>query len=294
MARYTQLNLNQKPQDKPGADRPQRKSNQRTTMFLGLLGGTVISGIILLNLGACSRKSDQLASGSSNQNPQASSSPAATAPSAASTPPAAVQPPMPKKVVKKRPSTVTYKDPTYGISFRYPRKYTLKTGDNAKPDLAGLGPLPTNFILPGAVTVATVELPKGSYPETDFAGAFFNVSVHRGLTTAECGQFSAPVPAESERILLSQVDIGEMTFTQVEDPTNQADARYYHVFENGACYEMALGLGTLGDSKEGTAPVDREDVFRRLDKILATVKINAEPAPVVAAAPAPSPESGKP
>lgn len=293
MARYTQLNLNAKPQDKPGADRPQLKSSQRTTMFLGLLAGTVISGIILLNLGACSRKSDQLTGGSKNQNPQASSSPAAMVPTATSTPSAA-QLTAPKKVAKKRPSTVTYKDPTYGVSFRYPRKYTLKTGDKAKPDLAGLGPLATNFVLPGAVTVATVELPNGLYPETDFAGAFFNVSVHRGLTSAECGQFSAPVPAESERILLSQVEIGEMTFTQVEDPINQADARYYHVFENGACYEMALGLGTLGDVKDGTAPVDREDVFRRLEKILATVKINTEPAPVVAAGtPVSSPESAK-
>jgi hypothetical protein len=31
-----------------------------------------------------------------------------------------------KKVLKKRPSTVTYKDVASGVSFQYPRKYVLK------------------------------------------------------------------------------------------------------------------------------------------------------------------------
>src|SRR5882757_5510699 len=37
--------------------------------------------------------------------------------------------PAPKKVVRKRPATVTYTDKTYGVSFDYPRRYAIETGD---------------------------------------------------------------------------------------------------------------------------------------------------------------------
>ena len=54
----------------------------------------------------------------------------------------------------------------------------------------------------------------------------------------------------------------------------QADAKYYHAFNNGACYEFALGIATDDDGNvEEITPVDRQAVFARLEKILATVKL---------------------
>jgi len=53
----------------------------------------------------------------------------------------------------------------------------------------------------------------------------------------------------------------------------QTNAKYYHVFGNGACYEFALGVGTDSDHNvEEITPVDRKEVFGKLEKILATVK----------------------
>ncbi len=55
----------------------------------------------------------------------------------------------------------------------------------------------------------------------------------------------------------------------------QAEAQYYHSYENGACYEYILGLGTEGFATEGGVEhVKRDEVFAKLEKILATVKIN--------------------
>jgi hypothetical protein len=55
----------------------------------------------------------------------------------------------------------------------------------------------------------------------------------------------------------------------------QTETRYYHSFENGACYEYILGLGTAGyGTRDGIKPVNRDVLFARLEKILATVKIN--------------------
>lgn len=172
----------------------------------------------------------------------------------------------------------------------------LKTGDEAHPDLAGLGPVPTNFAQPGAVTIVSVEMPRSSYPGTDFASAFFNVSVNRSLAAAECGQFAVPVHVDNGTVPDSKIKLGGMEFAELEDAMQQSDAKYYHVFENGACYEFALGMGTLGsdthdESGDGISPVDRGDVFRKLEKILATVKIQPEPVPEVAGPVHPSEES---
>jgi len=43
-------------------------------------------------------------------------------------------------------------------------------------------------------------------------------------------------------------------------------SKYYHVFQNGACYEFTLKVATTGESDEGGKPVDRGEVFKRLEK----------------------------
>ena len=191
-----------------------------------------------------------------------------------------------KKAVRKRPSVVKYADPVYGVSFRYPRKYSLKTGEEAAKDWDGFGPVPTNFVQPGSVTIASVELPSSSYPGTDFTSAIFNVSVHRNLTPAECGQFALADRNDADsatpaKVKLSQTEYDEMEAVGLHG-MKQADAKYYHVYQNDACYEFALGLGTEGEGTGTVDQVDREKVFRKLETILATVEIKPQPATQVA------------
>jgi hypothetical protein len=184
-----------------------------------------------------------------------------------------------------RPSTVTYTDKTYGVSFRYPRKYSLKTGD--KLDAKSV---PMNFVQPGGIALATVEMPHNSYPGTDFSSALFNISVNKSLRADECTQFGFPKSEhpDSEPGLPSKVRVGETEFNQVEDfgPMKSADAKYYHVFESGACYEFAMAVGTSGDQVDDqTKPVDRKQVFGKLEKILVTVRVKPMAEPQVAAGP---------
>lgn len=248
-------------------------------LFDGKQIAVVTAGLLLLTIFAvigCS-KSKQTPRTTSNLSTQVSSS---AAPVVASMPsPATTEKAAPKKVTKKRPSIVTYKDVASGVSFQYPRKYALKSGNEAKLDWNGLGPVAMNFVEPGGVTIAAVELPRGSYPGTDFASAFFNVSMHRSLPAEKCSMFGLTdtvhpdAPAEA-----TKVKLGGKEFDQVEDfggeAIKQADAKYYHLYENGICYEFALGLGTAGYGiDEGIEPVDRSEVFSKLEKILATVKL---------------------
>jgi hypothetical protein len=257
--------------------------------------------------------------------------------------------PAPKKIVHKKPATVNYADKTYGVTFEYPRRYAIETGDAATQLLAS-NPLPMNFVQPGGVALAAVELPETNYANTDFSSAFFNVSVNKAVSPDQCGEFAVPQPkievksevkseavtevkaeAQSEAkseppaspaptevakqdtpaqasaaqptlsteptnavrssLVSSDVPtnskllIGDMKLRATEavsgEGTRQSDSKYFHVYQNGACYEFALNV-TTDASEEGLVKhVDRDKVFSRLEQILATVKIAPIAAPEV-------------
>ena len=289
--------------------------------------------------------------------------------------------PAPKKVVHKKPATVNYADKSYGVTFEYPRRYAIETGDAATQLLAS-NPLPMNFVQPGGVALAAVELPETSYANTDFSSAFFNVSVNKAVSADQCGEFAVPhsksemmsdgkpevaaevnpevksegkadaqteakpevksepatsstssevvkqevakldtpksnlttlpqpaasseqastqptltsEPADAVKSLSassginsnSKLLIGDMELRATEavsgEGTRQSDSKYFHVYQNGACYEFALNV-TTDASEEGLVKhVDRDKVFSRLEQILATVKIAPIAAPEVAA-----------
>ena len=248
--------------------------------------------------------------------------------------------PAPKKVVHKKPATVNYADKTYGVTFEYPRRYAIETG-NAATELLAENPLAMNFVQPGGVALAAVELPETSYANTDFSSAFFNVSVNKNLSADQCTEFavaqpkqvaqtepapvtptsstdvakqdttsapktdspSASAPAVStsdspsvaksssapstDSTSNSKLMIGDLELRATEavsgEGTRQSDSKYFHVFQNGSCYEFALNVTTVASEDGLTKHVDRDKVFNRLEQILATVKINPVQAPEVAA-----------
>jgi hypothetical protein len=218
--------------------------------------------------------------------------------------------PAPKKVVHRRPATVNYTDKTYGLTFEYPRRYAIETG-SAATELLASNPLAMNFVQPGGVALAAVELPETGFANTDFSSAFFNVSVHKTLTANQCSEFAVPQPktaaaptqpvsdiqtsaaptqsasAQPEPMPNSKLMIGDLELRSTEavsgEGTRQSDSKYFHAFQNGACYEFALNVTTVASEDGVTKHVDRDKVFDRLEKILATVKINPVAAPEVTA-----------
>lgn len=251
--------------------------------------------------------------------------------------------PAPKKpVVHKKPATVNYTDKTYGVTFEYPRRYAIETGDAAS-ELIQTNPLPMNFVQPGGVALAAVELPETGFINTDFSSAFFNVSVHKSISADQCGEFAVPQskPVEkfetatpstevaktevakqdsapvtksdaqpdvaksasstdqaksstlaSEPSSNSKLMLGDMELRATEavtgEGTRQSDSKYFHVYQNGACYEFALNVTTDASAEGLVKHVDRDKVFNRLEQILSTVKINPITPEVTAEAPAPA------
>ncbi len=157
----------------------------------------------------------------------------------------------------------------------------MTSGDKAQPEFAVLGDATMNFVQPGGTTIATVELPNDSYPGTDFASAFFNVNVNRSVSEQECGHFAFVdshnvngAPSDVEKVKVGSTEMAE-TSDFSASPMTQTETQYYHNYESGACYEYILSVGTAGyGTKDGVEPVNRDEVFAKLEKILTTVKIN--------------------
>jgi hypothetical protein len=102
-------------------------------------------------------------------------------------------------------------------------------------------------------------------------------------------QATAQLPSpELSKLAVSKLLIGDMelisTQTTVGGETSKSpreeSSKYYHVFQNGACYEFALKVATTQttpDSATKTVEVNKDEVFRRLEKVLATIRFNPIP-----------------
>ena len=288
-------NFQQSPNKTNSNDSGTTLSSWSRQQKIAMISGFTILGI-LIALSACSKQSPKPALiGISSPETQTSTAAATPAPPSTPATASAVAKDAKKKTHKKRPAAiVTYSDPGTGVSFRYPRKYELATGDKVQPQIEGLGPVPMNFVQPGGSAVAMVAVPSTTYSGTDFTTAFFHVNVNRSLSEQECSQFAfvdtrnpdgEPMNAEKLRVGSTEM---EKTSNFAGDAMKQGETQYYHRYENGACYEFVLGLGTGGyGTEEDVQAVNHDEVFGKLEKILASVKIQAvEQEQVVAKTPA--------
>jgi hypothetical protein len=277
----TQLNLSGSPSTNPQrktAAEPEGGSIKNQTV--GALGALAIFALVII-VGSCSQGKKPAVVQQAAQPSAPVATPVASQPVA---PPAPVQ--AKGKPRNRGAATLSYVNHDYGVAFSFPRKYQLKTGEA----LTGPGSMDlsaTNFAQPGGTTLAAVELPGNSFPGTDFEAAYINLSVNSGMTEQQCSQFASP-GANSQGAMPQVVKAGANEFTKVVltdlSIMDQTGAEYYHAFRNGTCYEFALALATDGKDETGTIKVDQSEVFARLEKILATVKlpaaatVNEEPA----------------
>jgi hypothetical protein len=253
----------------------------------------VLALMVVLDFNGCSKagnKNAQASPSSQNVSGSNTASPIAAASQPVDQLEKKVEAVIEKKKTIKRVSTATYKNSMYGISFRYPKTYTMLTPDADTKDSAWPDPVAMNFADPGGETLTTLVLPGTR------ASQYFKTSVNKGVTAEQCSKFASvpepaeaptnaeastnpPVDADDDSIVPAKTNILGVEFAKTESFTDQSEARYYHRFENGACYEFALGVE---DAPGTTKPVDHLQVFDKLERILTTVKIKSEPVPVVA------------
>ena len=152
-------------------------------------------------------------------------------------------------------------------------------------------------------TAATPETASASVqPATEQSAAAQPAAANMTATSAPVTASTTQSQAEPQG---SKLMIGDLELRGTEavtgEGTRQSDSKYFHVFQNGSCYEFALNVTTVASEQGITKHVDRDKVFGRLGAILSTVKIDAgkidgakiDAAKTDAAAPAVAAEAAK-
>jgi hypothetical protein len=251
----------------------------------------VVALMFVLDFNGCSGKKNTNVSSTSQGSAGSAGAVPTPAIQPANSPENKVEAAIEKKKTVKRPSTATYKNAAYGISFRYPKTYTMLAPDKEVKEPAWPDPVGMNFAGDGGETLTTLVLPGTR------VSSYFKVSVNKNLDAEQCSKFlstpeqvdaavnpaeastNPPVDTNDDSIQPAKTNVLGVEFAKAESVTEQSEARYYHRFENGACYEFALGVA---DAPNTTKPVDHLQVFDKLERIMTTVKIKPSPEPAVA------------
>jgi hypothetical protein len=204
---------------------------------------------------------------------------------------------------EKELTPAVYASRKYGLEWQYPRDYVLRKGANANLDLYGHPATESAFASPrnaaragaltGSVTLATIIIPARVYAGTDFQSAALTVRVNAQISEDACGNFKRPSSDTGDDVALrsSQETVGTIDFAvadleaadvddadvaKLEDgaPGVSTQEKFYHVYENQACYEFAMRVssGALANGPSATH-VDKDEVFDRLSEILTSVTI---------------------
>jgi len=184
-----------------------------------------------------------------------------------------------EKRAQKHETSRHFDDDVYGVSFDFPKNYDLHEGELPDMDrgLGYLGKIPMDFSTPGGVRIATIEVPRGAHPGTDFVNAFVTVSVLPNTTATECSSFRSF--GEQKAPVQTRTIDGIEFYVQEENAAasmHRFSGTYLHGFSQESCYEIGYGIATAGfGAVDGIKKVNNQAILQRLEKIAVSVLINA-------------------
>lgn len=227
---------------------------------------------------ACSSNSGP--SSSSSQPPGVSLRPAALETVAAVSPSAPVAAAEKASSPQKPPASGLnfYRSRDYRVSFRYPWQYAFLNARAVATGDSSLRPKPDGH--DGQFTLARIEIPRGFYPGSDLESGYFMLSLNPELDQQQCE--SALNPGEHGKLGIDTINGVDFRWLETESggQGSAAKLRNYVTFTNNICYQLELGVKTRNE--DGLArELNPDQVFRRLDAILRTIKILPATEPAV-------------
>lgn len=153
-----------------------------------------------------------------------------------------------------------YHNPSYGVSFRYPRTYALDSLDEDAEAVPESPTLKTQQQLdaeqPGALLLATIEIPADAYPNTTFVEGHLQFAVNPQSSAESCRALVAPPdsdwPGATDQTIIQGIpfywrDRGAIT------PDAIVAGRDYAGFSAGACYEFFLEVAATPPATQAPA-----------------------------------------
>ena len=176
----------------------------------------------------------------------------------------------------------TYHHPEQGISFRYPRNYSLEEGDPEEHSFFLKRQEDLDLEQPGATVLASILIPEDAYPNTTFEHASAQLLVNETGTEKACRETS---PLASSGNTVKRLTAGGITFRGSEQESETAGTkileRAYYGFSAGTCYEFLLTVAVedTPDPDGFNRAADTTKIMKQLEKIVDSVQIFTKSAP---------------
>jgi hypothetical protein len=177
-----------------------------------------------------------------------------------------------------RESTLsTYNNPTYGVTFRYPRNYFLNDAFESEDAAILEARQKLAAQQPGATLVAIAAIPPDAYPNTTFVSGTLQLIVNPRVTSETCQSFAVPLDEWYTYGATSIQGIGfnwrQRGFAAMG--TGYLD-RDYAGFSRGTCYEFFLEVvtGSNPELDPGIKDADEVKIMRQLEKIVLSLQIH--------------------
>jgi hypothetical protein len=170
----------------------------------------------------------------------------------------------------------TYNNPEQGISFRYPRNYSLEEGDVLERSFFLKRQEDLDIERPGATLVATVLIPEDGYPNTTFEHGSVQLAIDESVSERACRD---TVVSESNVIRSGTTTVQGTVFfwSELENETGGAKVleRSYAGYSQGTCYEFLLTVAAeeTPDPDGFRKPADTAKIMKQLEKIVSSAQI---------------------
>jgi hypothetical protein len=176
----------------------------------------------------------------------------------------------------------TYNNPEEGISFRYPRNYSLEEGDIQEHSffLERQDDLDTDQ--PGAKLLVTVLIPEDGYPNTSFEHGSLQLTVNQAETESGCLEMSqVEAMGNGSRALTVEGMALHWSEQETEIAGTKILQREYAGYSHGTCYQFRLILAAEEslDPNGFAKAADLVRIMKHLESIVASLRISAKIAP---------------
>jgi len=170
----------------------------------------------------------------------------------------------------------TYHNPEEGISFRYPRNYSLEEGEVQERSFFLKKQDDFDIEQPGATLLATVLIPEDGYPNTTFEHGSLQLVINEAGTERGCRE-SSLVGSNGRGSGTTTIQGIAFTWSEQESETAGTSVleRAYAGYSRGTCYEFLLTVAAeeTPDPDGFRKPADIARIMKQLEKIVSSVQI---------------------
>ena len=188
----------------------------------------------------------------------------------------AIRPPRPsRKEFAREASLSPYYNPEEGISFRYPRNYSLEEGDVQESSFFLKRQEDLESEQPGATLVATVLIPEDGYPNTTFEHGSLQLVVNETGREKDCRESNLlGAYGKSPRTMAVQGIEFRWSGRESETAGTKILERVYAGYSEGTCYEFLLTVAAeeAPDPDGFKKPADINKIMKHLEKIVASAQ----------------------